>query len=122
MARRVVDFDHHSDAHARDWEASYRRLRETAPVAWSESHGGYWVLSGYEDVAATARDFATFASGRFPGPDGTLAGGIAIPSFPLRVIPTETDQPDWHRMRRLLNPELGPVTVQRYRWRAEESI
>jgi len=121
LGRPVTRFDQHSQDHAQNWEASYRRLREESPIAWSNAHGGYWILSRYEDVATAVRDYATFASGRFAGNDGALAGGIAIPSLPFRLIPTETDPPDWERMRRLLNPVLGPTTVQRFRRSAQEN-
>ena len=39
----VVGFDHHSASHADDPVGVYRELRATAPVAWTEAHGGYWV-------------------------------------------------------------------------------
>ncbi len=41
-----VEFDHNSQQHSEDPVASYRALREKCPVAWTEAHGGYWVMSG----------------------------------------------------------------------------
>jgi hypothetical protein len=37
----VVDFDDNSPQHTADPVASYRRLRDDAPIAWTEAHGGY---------------------------------------------------------------------------------
>src|SRR5262249_46746478 len=56
----TVDFDHMSPEFGRDPAAAFRELRETCPVAWSPHHGGFWVLTRYEDIAAAARDDATF--------------------------------------------------------------
>ena len=60
----VVTFDHNSPEHSADPVASYARLRAEAPVAWTEAHGGYWVLSDYDAVFEAARDDAVFSSGR----------------------------------------------------------
>lgn len=41
----VIDFDHNSAAHSVDPVTSYRKVREEAPVAWTEAWDGYWLLS-----------------------------------------------------------------------------
>jgi len=60
----VVGFDHNSAAHSADPVEVYRQLRAEAPVAWTEAHGGYWVLSGYQAVFEAARDDDVFSSAR----------------------------------------------------------
>jgi cytochrome P450 len=60
----VVEFDHNSQAHSADPVASYRALREKCPVAWTEAHGGYWVMSGYDTVFDAARNDEIFSSAR----------------------------------------------------------
>ena len=60
--RPTVDFDHHSQEFADDWRAVTNDLRTKCPVAWTEAHGGYWVVSRYEDVKAVALDDTTFSS------------------------------------------------------------
>jgi len=60
----VVSFDHNSPEHSADPVASYARLRADAPVAWTDAHGGYWVLSDYDAVFEAARNDAVFSSGR----------------------------------------------------------
>ncbi len=62
----MVSFDHHSQEHAADPVGSYRALRQSAPVAWSEAYGGFWVISGYDSLFDAARDDATFSSARNP--------------------------------------------------------
>lgn len=44
--------------------AEYDRLRADVPVAWSEDFGGYWTLTRYADVRATAKNYSDFKSGR----------------------------------------------------------
>ena len=43
---------------------SWQDTRERCPVAWTERDGGYWVISGYEEVAAAFRDWEHFSSAR----------------------------------------------------------
>jgi len=92
--RREIDFDQHSPVHVEESIQAFRGFRQTAPVAWSASHGGFWLLSAYRDVFAALRDPTTFSSARTIGADGSLGGGIAIPSLPFRLMPTESDLPE----------------------------
>ena len=71
--------------------ASYRALREKAPVAWSEAHGGYWVLSGYKAVFEAARDDEIFSSERNSyGGEGL---SVVIPKTPAHVPHPDRDRP-----------------------------
>jgi cytochrome P450 len=85
--RSTTDFDHHSHAYAADpWETA-AKLASKCPVAWSEKHGGYWVISGYEQVREAARDSKTFSS-RHDLPNGCSAfQGVNIPSVDGRYLP-----------------------------------
>jgi cytochrome P450 len=104
-----VDFDHMSPAFGQDPAAAFRGLRESCPVAWTPHHGGFWVLTRYEDIAAAARDDATFSSAR---PSGGKYNVIAIPYTESgRNVPIEMDPPEFFAFRRLLNPILSPATV-----------
>lgn len=106
----VVDFDHNSPAHAVDPDAAYRRLREEAPVAWTDAHGGYWVLSSYDTVFAAARDDDTFSSARNEyGGEGLT---VVIPKSPMHQhIPIEMDPPQFKPYRRILNPLTTPAAA-----------
>jgi cytochrome P450 len=106
----MVAFDHNSPEHSADPVASYARLRAEAPVAWTDAHGGFWVLSDYDAVFAAARDDATFASGR------SVHGGEGlsnvIPKAPVRLhIPVELDLPEHRSYRKILNPVTSPAAV-----------
>ena len=115
MADRVtVDFDHHD----RDWHAGrverWSELRQ-CPVAFNERYGGFWVVSGHEEVAAVSRDGETFSSRHLREPeDGIDYLGIAgIPRGP--AIPTagiaEVEGPTHTALRRVMNPFLVPKAI-----------
>ena len=47
----VVDFDHHSDEFNQNELAINADLRRRCPVAWNENYGGFWFVSGYDEVS-----------------------------------------------------------------------
>lgn len=110
--RPVIDFDHHSPEFAVDPVGRYRELQRACPVAWTESHGGFWVTSTYETVARVAKDDATFTSTRTPyGGEGTP---FVIPKHPGEPqYPIELDPPESLEYRRVLNPMLSRHAVAR---------
>jgi cytochrome P450 len=108
--RPVVDFDHNSPRHSADPVAVYARLRAESPVAWTDAHGGYWVLSDYRAVFAAARDDELFSSARSPHGGEGLSN--VIPKAPVRLhIPVELDDPEHRSYRRILNPVTSPAAV-----------
>ncbi len=114
----VVQFDHHSPEHSRDTVASYRALREAHPLAWTPAHGGYWVLSGYQDVFDAARDEVTFSSAR--SSHGGEGLNNVIPKVPVDLhIPVELDPPQWRAFRKILNPVTSPAAVAEFADRIE---
>lgn len=81
----LPEVDHHDPSWSEDtvW-STYERLRSQCPVAHSDRHGGYYLLTRYEDVRAAAKDAESFSS----------AGGIRIPALGEgRSIPIEYDAP-----------------------------
>jgi cytochrome P450 len=119
MAERVtVDFDHHDRAWHADRAERWRELRR-CPVGFNERYGGFWVVSGYDEVAAVSRDGETFSSRHAPEPeDGIRYLGIAgIPRG--KAIPTsgiaEVEGPTHTALRRVMNPFLVPNAVARMR-------
>src|SRR6476619_4472130 len=108
----VVHFDHNSDEHSTDPVGSYRALREKAPVAWSEAHGGYWVRSSYQAVFEAARHDEIFSSERNSyGGEGL---SVVIPKTPMHFhIPIEIDPPEFRKWRKLINPITAPAAIDR---------
>jgi cytochrome P450 len=108
----AVHFDHNSDEHSADPVASYRALREQHPVAWSDAHNGYWILSDYRSVFEAARDDETFSSARNRhGGDGL---SVVIPKTPMHFhIPIEIDPPEFRKWRKIINPITAPAAIAR---------
>jgi cytochrome P450 len=116
----VIHFDHHSPELARDPWSAYQQLRETCPVAQSDQHGGFKVVTRYRDIVAIAKDTKTFSSQHDIDGTGNGYQGITIPSPPVRSIPVELDPPDHTKYRKLLNQIFSPAAVEARRERIEQ--
>lgn len=106
----VIQFDHHSHEHAADPVGAYRKIRSQTPVAWTEAHGGFWVLSDYQSVFEAARDDELFTSRRTPyGGEGL---SVTIPKAPTAFhIPIELDPPEFRPYRKVVNEVTSPAAV-----------
>lgn len=108
----VVQFDHHSAEHAQNHVEIYRSLRRDAPVAWTEAHGGYWVVSGYQALFDASRDDDLFSSARHDEHGGPGLS-VTIPKAPTAFhIPIELDPPDFRPYRRAVNQVTAPAAVE----------
>ncbi len=104
---------------------TYKRLREEAPVFWSDRVNG-WVLTRYDDVTATFNDHAHFKnSGRFE-PVFDAVDSAHRPEFaPMRkhyqygVI--GADPPDHTRLRGLVVKAFTARRVEDMRARIQAS-
>ncbi|GAA1538670.1 cytochrome P450 [Nocardioides humi] len=113
-ARPLVDFDHHSAAFAADPDGILRALRTASPVAYTDHYGGFYVITGYDEVRQVLLDDRSFSVER--DPDGR--GGLLIPpSTHARetLLPGEIDPPRHTAFRRLLTHRFARNAVQAYR-------
>jgi cytochrome P450 len=108
----TFNFDHHSPEYAKNAADIYKEMRTKCPVAWTEKHGGFWVVSRYEDVAKVSHDDAAFSSRHDLPPAGTAFSGITIPSGPNRATPIEMDPPEFFEYRRMLNRRFAPEAIE----------
>lgn len=100
------DVDIHDAVFVRDPFAAYERLRRDCPLARSNKHGGFWLMSRYEDVRAAAINWRDYTS--------SVAGVTAIPVITPRtepMLPIEIDPPRHSRYRALVNPVFAPARV-----------
>jgi cytochrome P450 len=116
--RPVVEFDHHSAEFHADRHAEWAGLRR-CPVAYNERYGGFWVVSGYGEVAAVSRDWETYSSRHVAEPDDGIRW-LGIAGIPRgRTIPTqgiaEVEGPVHVALRRVVNTFLSPPAVARMR-------
>jgi cytochrome P450 len=108
-------FDHHSAEFAASWRDQYREIRGTCPVTRVAAHEGFTLLTRYADARQVLLDPASFASGRdlvIAEVDGTVAGGVTIPTNPFRMGMMEMDPPDSLRLRRMLVPWFSAKAVE----------
>jgi cytochrome P450 len=100
MREPVVEFDSHDPRLAENPFPAYHELLRN-PVAWSCARGGFWVVSGHDEVTEAARDPALRTS--YPLPDGTVQG-VSIPPLGQtgRMVPLELDPPESVPYRRTL--------------------
>jgi cytochrome P450 len=110
---KLIAFDHHSRSHSTSWVETYRALRASCPIGWTQAHGGYWVVSRYDDVRAIARATDVYSSAKWQDEDGSWQGGNTLPTISGRIVPDETDPPEWKVYRHLLNPFFTPKAIAR---------
>ena len=99
-------FDHVSPELAQHLHETLAAMRDRHPVAHSEEHGGFWVVTGYEDVLRVAQDWRTFSS----------AHGVSVPETKMvvKAIPEHLDPPLHREYKRLVNAFFTPAVVARY--------
>jgi hypothetical protein len=105
-AELVRKFDFLSDpAVLADPWAAIDRLRDDAPVVWSSELGGYWVISGADEVREAAQNGEVFSS--YP---------VTVPpvtdKWPRPLNPEELDGDEHTRYRRLLTPLFSPRAIR----------
>jgi cytochrome P450 len=106
------DFDPLATDDPAEVHAMYRDLRGRCPVAHSNSYGGFWALTSYEDVRAAALDDARYIS----------SVRAVVPSDPrgLRRPPLNYDAPAHTPYRHALDRTLGRARLERLRPKLRE--
>ena len=110
--------DHHFDYLAPELALNLHEtlatMRERCPVAHSDQHEGYWIVTGYDDVLRVAQDWQTFSS----------AHGVSVPAKPssLVAIPEHVDPPLHRSYKRLINPFFTAAAVAPYEQPTRELV
>ncbi|HEY1969635.1 MAG TPA: cytochrome P450 [Pseudonocardia sp.] len=115
-------FDHHTEDFAREWRTIYDQMRRDCPVARTDAHGGYTVLTRYEDVKRALNSPDVFASGRSFGELPGLCAGVTVPPNPVRMGMMEMDPPESTGYRRALAPRFSAKAVDAYAPRLREIV
>ena len=108
MTTAKVVFDPFSDDFFNNPFATYRRMRDEAPVYYSETYD-FYALTRHADVAAAIKDVETFSSSRGIDLQMVQSGN---PPPPLIIM---MDPPDHRRMRSLVNKVFTPRAIERQR-------
>lgn len=99
-------FDFLSPRLSADLHGTMAQMRSKCPVAHSDRHEGFWVVTRYEDVLRVAQHWNAFSSEL----------GVGIPdrgSTPL-AIPEHIDPPLHREYKRLINAYFTPAVVARH--------
>ncbi len=106
----VVEYPEDFDSPHRE----YAEMREKCPVAWSNSLGGFWALSRYEDVKRAASDSSTFIT--------SVQNVVPKIAFTGRRPPLHLDPPEHTPYRRALNPLLSRERAESFAGRTREIV
>ncbi|MGE0386815.1 MAG: cytochrome P450 [Gammaproteobacteria bacterium] len=116
MNERIeVDVDHTAPAFNTNELAEWNALRARGPVVWNTRHGGFWMVTGFEEAAIVSREGEVFAHRYEPGATdgidyiGTL--GIPRPAGLPGIGLNESDGARHLEMRRALGPFFSPQAV-----------
>lgn len=106
--RPVIAVDVHDEWFSRHNYALYDELLQKAPLAWSTTNGGYWMLTGYEAVFDATKDDDLFLSSTGTGLPRDGEPGLAPGTGP---IPIEIDPPETQQYRKAVLGLLSPKSV-----------
>ena len=113
--RVSVDFDQHTPQYRATFPEISHEVRSKCPVAWSTNHGGYWVVSGHDQLTTMSKRADLLSNEH--DIDGTRRGyqGISIPEIPGATSGfLEMDPPEQLEYRHALNTFLSPAAVVRW--------
>ena len=102
-----VEFDPFSDEYFNDPTEVYRRLRDEAPVYFSERYG-FYALSRFADVLAAHRDWETFSSAHGIDLSTLTRTRTMIQSYRSIIM---MDPPEHDRLRALVSRVFTPRRV-----------
>lgn len=108
--RAKLVFDPFSEDFFNGAYETYRRMRDEAPVYYSEEYD-FYALTRHEDVAPAFRDFETYSSAY--GLDLAMVRGHLPEAAPKMII--LMDPPEHRHMRSLLNKVFTPRAIQAQR-------
>lgn len=97
----IVDFDI-TDPTLADPHQRLAEIQATTPIAYAPYHGGYWLVTRYEDVHEVARNYEIFSN-----------ECVSVPKAMVeRSIPLEYDPPEHTAYRQILNPLFSPARMK----------
>lgn len=109
--RDISQFDIEDHEYVQDIYNVFAEMNAHAPVTWAHTHGGHWVVTGYEAVRESANDWRTFSSEY-----GAMWPMIGEPDTP----PITNDPPVQQLYRKLLTPFFTPKAAERLEPAARE--
>jgi cytochrome P450 len=113
----IIEFDHHAPEFSEAWGTILDDLRSRCPVAWTNAHDGFWLITGAAEAHRVGVSPQSFSSAR--SEDDPYLMSLVIPKIrwgsPYPQIPVEVDPPDFYIYRRMLNPLVSPAAAKSLR-------
>jgi cytochrome P450 len=113
-----VRFDPYSEDFFNSPYATYRRMRDEAPVYYNLSLN-FYALTRYDDVAPAYKDFDTYSSARGVSVDMVNASKLKMPRGKVLIM---MDPPEHELMRKLVNRVFTPRAVANLESMVREKI
>jgi cytochrome P450 len=108
MTQAKLVFDPFSEDFFNGAYETYRRMRDVAPVYYSEEHD-FYALTRHEDVAPAFKDFDTYSS-KYGVDLHSIRSGLPSDAGARMII--FMDPPEHRNMRSLLNKVFTPRAIQ----------
>lgn len=114
MNKPVIEFDQYGQEYAANWKGILADLRTNFPVAWTEAHGGFWVVTKYDDIVHCERTPQIFSCDNDIENERDGGQGIRIPRNPFRFSLNESDPPEHTALRKLEQPFFPVQALQKW--------
>jgi cytochrome P450 len=99
----VIDFDLVDESHVVGVHERLEEIQRTTPLAYCPGHGGYWVVTTYEDVYEVMRNDDVYSAAET---------GLGLGVEPPRLPPVHYDPPEHTAYRTLMNPVFSPARMK----------
>lgn len=101
----LTSFDHHDKQLGVVRDEVFAAMPEE-PVRWSDRHGGFWVVSGYEECRYVMQSWELFSV----APSVNIPAGLGQKK---PMLPMEVDPPFHAKYRNLLAPVFSPQNMRK---------
>jgi cytochrome P450 len=122
-----IELDRHSNRYRTEFESLSDQFHAESPVAWNDTHGGYWFVSGNKELFDIARRADVLSNDDDPHGERNGYQGISIPPPPKEARQMQygppgrmpgmflgMDPPAQRYYRQALNAYLSPAAVARW--------
>lgn len=119
--RFVIDFDHHDEELTNHNTEVFKRLMynpQGCPMGWSEHHGGFWAIWGYDALYDAVQDAELFSSAHSPTKPKGAPGAV----YGEPLIPIDIDGQAHQEYRKMVLGWFNPGHAQRMKPRIEQLV
>jgi len=111
VQKNIIDFDHHSpELRDHNTEVLHKLIytEPRCPMGWSEAHGGFWAIWGYDALFDAVQNTALFRSVH----SEELPKGVPGAPYKDPLIPIDIDGPIQQEFRKLSLGWFNPGTAK----------